>query len=155
MKRLDPADTAKKLSNSRFNNATFDNVTVKKYFEETDGIRYPEGPIINIYTEKMYPIHYGDLKSLYKVKVGEQTLSPNIKYDKRTTYYPTQLIDFGIQLDYVPPEKKRLFEEYDEDSTHSHLYCMLYLKKQRALKWFLTEIKKEQLNFLEWIQKVL
>ena len=66
-KRLDAADTAKRLSNSRFNNATFDNVTVKKYFEEIDGIRYPEDPVVNIYTEKIYPNHYRDLKFLYKV----------------------------------------------------------------------------------------
>ena len=66
-KRLDPADPASKLSNCRFNNATFDNVTVKKYFEEIDGIRYPEDLIINIYTEKNYPNQYRDPNLLYKV----------------------------------------------------------------------------------------
>ena len=66
-KRLDPADPARKISNCRFNNSTFDNVTLKKYFEEIDGIRYPEDPIINIYTEKNYPNQYRDPKLLYKV----------------------------------------------------------------------------------------
>ena len=66
-KRLDLADPARKFSNSRFNNATFDNVTLKKYFEKIDGIKYPEDPIINIYTEKIYPNHYRDLNFLYKV----------------------------------------------------------------------------------------
>ena len=61
-------------------------------------------------------------------------MSPNITYDKRKTYYPTQVIDLRIQMDYVPPEKKRLFEEYDENCTHSNLYYMLYSKKYRDIK---------------------
>ena len=40
--RPDPADATRNLSNNRFNNAVFDHSTVRKYYSEIDGNRYPK-----------------------------------------------------------------------------------------------------------------
>ena len=43
---INPAHPAVNLSNNRFNNSIFDNATVKTYYAEIDGVRYPKDPII-------------------------------------------------------------------------------------------------------------
>ena len=64
--RIDPADPARNLSDNRFNNAFFDKVYVRKYFEEFIGIRYPNDPTNVHYTQKKYLNQYRDLKLIYK-----------------------------------------------------------------------------------------
>ena len=36
---------------NQFNNAVFDNVDVKRYFVEIDGVSYPKDPVETIYSE--------------------------------------------------------------------------------------------------------
>ena len=47
---------------NQFNNAAFDNVDVKRYFVEIDGVRYPKDPVETNYSEKKYLDQYRDLK---------------------------------------------------------------------------------------------
>ena len=65
--RPDPANPAKTLSNNRFNNAIFDNVSVEKYYVETDGTRYPEDPFMINYREKNYLNQNKDLEKIHKI----------------------------------------------------------------------------------------
>ena len=48
-KQIGPGDADRNLSNKRFGNATFDNVSVKKHFAEIDGPRYPKDTFIIFY----------------------------------------------------------------------------------------------------------
>ena len=83
--RLDTANPANILSNTRFNNAFFYQVEVRKYYSEIDGIRYPKTPVMVIHEENKYFEHYKDIKLFYKEYVGDQLLSPIITYDKTKT----------------------------------------------------------------------
>ena len=129
--RPDPANPAKFLSNNRFNNAIFDHVEVRKYYPEIDGIRYPKNPIMVNYEENNYLEQYRDLNLFYKEYVGEQLLSPIVTYDKTRDYYPIQIIDLRFQIYLISP-KKRLFEEYDNNSVNTILYIILI--KHREIK---------------------
>ena len=44
--RAEPANPAINLSTNRFNIAIFDHVEVRKYYSETDGLRYPKNPVM-------------------------------------------------------------------------------------------------------------
>ena len=123
--RPDPANPAKTLSNNRFNNAIFDNVSVEKYYVETDGIRYPKDPFMINYREKNYLNQYKDLEKIHKEYVGEQVLSPTRFYDEIKTCFPIQIFDLIFQFDYGRPKKNRLSEEYDENPTHTDLKVIL------------------------------
>ena len=60
--RIDPTSTdnpTANLSNNTFNNAIFDNVSVKKYYAEIDGFRYPNYPN---YRESSYLNQYSEGK---------------------------------------------------------------------------------------------
>ena len=96
--RPDPANPAKTLSNNRFNNAIFDNVSVEKYYVETDGIRYPKDPFMINYREKNYLNQYKDLEKIHKEYVGEQVLSPTRFYDEIKTCFPIQIFDLISNL---------------------------------------------------------
>ena len=117
--RLDAAGNA--LPNNRFNNAIFDNVNVRKYYSEIDGIRYPKNPVMVNYEENNYLEQYKDLKLFYKEYLGDPLLSPIITYDKMKDFFPIQIIDLRFQVDHISPKKIRLFEEYDPNPTNTVL----------------------------------
>ena len=54
------------IPQNQFNNAVFDNVDVKRFFVEVDGITYPEDPIETKYSENNYLDQYRDLKIINK-----------------------------------------------------------------------------------------
>ena len=130
--RPDPTDATINLSNNRFNNTIFDNVKVRKYYVEIDGVRYPKNPIMIDYDKNNYLDQYRDLKLFYKEYVGEPILSPIITYDKMKKYYPFQKIDLRFQVDHISPKKIRFFEEYDDNPTNTYLYIILI--KDREIK---------------------
>ena len=123
-------DLANTHSNIRFNNAIF-HVFVKKIYNGIDRIRYPKNPIMTDYRENFYSNQYRDLKLFYDEYVGEELLFP-IKTYKMETYHPIQINDLWFQVDYITPERIRLFEEYDETPTHTDLYVTLI--EQREIK---------------------
>ena len=56
------------------NNAIFDNLDVRKYFVETDGVRYPKDAVDIAYTVNNYSDQYGDIEFFYIEYVGEPLL---------------------------------------------------------------------------------
>ena len=128
--RLDAAGN--RLSKNRFNNSVFDEVEVRKYYAEIDGVRYPKNPVVVNFTENNYLEQYRDLKLFYKEYVGEPMLSPIISYDKMKKYYPIQIIDLRFQVDHISPKKIRLFEEYENNPVNTDLYVILI--KHREIK---------------------
>ena len=130
--RPDPANPANNLSNNRFNNSIFDDLEVKKYYSEKDGVRYPKNPVMVNFAENNYLEQYRDLKLFYKEYVGEPMLNPIISYDKMKKYYPIQIIDLRVQVDHLSPKKIRLFEKYDNNPVNTNLYVILI--KHREIK---------------------
>ena len=130
--RPDPANPANNLPNNRFNNAIFDEVEVRKYYSEIDGVMYPKNPVMVNFAENNYLEQFRDLKLFYKEYVGEPMLNPIISYDKMKKYYPIQIIDLRFQVDHISPKKIRLFEEYDNNPVNTDLYVILI--KHREIK---------------------
>ena len=58
----DPANPAKNLPNNRLNNSIFDDVEVRKYYSEVDGVRYPKNPVMVNFAENNYLEQYRELK---------------------------------------------------------------------------------------------
>ena len=110
---------------NQFNNAIFDHVSVKRYFVEIDGVRYPRDPVETNFSDNKYLDQYRDLKLFYKEYNGESLLNPFISYLDMKTFYPIQVIDLRFQIDYVSPKKIRLFEEYEETPENTNLYVIL------------------------------
>ena len=77
------------------------------------------------YREKIYSNQYRDLKIFYEEYVGEELLFPIKTSDKMETYHPIQIFDLWFKVDYITPAKIRLFEEYEENPTHTDLYVTL------------------------------
>ena len=130
--RVDPDDDTRILSKNRFNNAIFDDVKVRKYYVEIDGIRYPKNPIMVNYDENNYVEQYRDLKKFYRDYIGEPMWNPIITYNRMKEFYPIQIIDLRFQVDHISPKKIRLFEEYDDNPTYTNLYVIRI--KHREIK---------------------
>ena len=130
--RPDPANPANNLSNNRFNISIFDDVEVRKYYSEIDGVRYPKNPVMVIFAENNYLEQYRELKLFYKEYVGEPMLNRIITYDKMKKYHPIQIIDLRFQVDHISPKKIRLFEEYENNPVNTNLYVILI--KHREIK---------------------
>ena len=130
--RPDPANPANNLSNNRFKKAIFDHSTVRKYYSEIDGSRYPKNPIMVNYDERNYLDQNRASQLFYKEYIGEQLLSPFITYDKMKIYYPIQIVDPRIQVDHISQKKNRLFGEYIDNPVNTTLYIIV--KKHREIK---------------------
>ena len=110
---------------NQFNNAVFDNVDVKRYFVEIDGVRYPKDQVETSFSDNKYLDQYRDLKLFWKEYNGESLLHPFISYLDMKTFYPIQVIDLRFQIDYITPKKIRLFEEYEKTPENKNLYVIL------------------------------
>ena len=110
---------------NQFNNAIFDNVDVKRYFVEIDGVRYLKDPVETNFSDNKYLDQYRDLKLFYKEYNGESLLHPFISYLGLKTFYPIQVNDLRFQIDYVTPKKIRFFEEYESAPENTILYVIL------------------------------
>ena len=110
---------------NQFNNAVFDNVDVKRFFVEIDGVRYPNDPFETNFSDNKFLDQYRDLELFYKEYNGESLLHPLISYLDMKTFYPIQVIDLGFQIDYITPKKIRLFEEYENAPENTNLYVIL------------------------------
>ena len=93
------------------NNAIFDNLDVRKYFVEIDGIKYPKDAVDVDYDANKYVYKYRDIGLFFKEYVGEPLLSPFISYTDVKSKYPFQVIDLRYQVDHINPKKIQLFEE--------------------------------------------
>ena len=109
------------------NISRFDNLNVRKYFVEIDGIRYPRDGVITNYNENDYIDQYKDLKLFYKEYGGEELLNPFVSYPDMKTKYPIQVIDLRFQSDHITPKKIQLFEEYRADPANNPNNARLYV----------------------------
>ena len=64
--RPDLANPANNLINNRFNNSIFDQVEVRKYYSEIDGVLYPKNHVMVNYDENKYLDQYRDFILFYK-----------------------------------------------------------------------------------------
>ena len=110
---------------NQFNNAVFDNVDVKRYFVEIDGVRYPKDPVQTNFSDNKYLDQYRDPKLFCKEYNGETLPHPFISHLDMKTFYPIQVIDLRFQIDYITPKKIRLFEEYENAPENTNLYEIL------------------------------
>ena len=60
--------------------AIFDNLDLRKYYVETDSVRYPRDGVLINYEETDYIHQYNDLKLFFKEYIGEPILNPLISY---------------------------------------------------------------------------
>ena len=91
--------------NRRNNISIFDNLGVRKYFVEIDGIRYPRDAVLTNYDINVYLDQYKGVKLFYKEYVGEKSLIPFITYLDIKNKYPIQVIDLRFQVDHITPKK--------------------------------------------------
>ena len=91
--------------NKRNNISGFDNISVRKYFIEIDGQRYPRDSLLTNYTKIDYIDQYRDLKLFYEEYFGKEILSPFVSYTDRKNKHPIQVIDLRFQADHIAPKK--------------------------------------------------
>ena len=89
--------------NKRNNTLIFDNLRVRKYFVEIDGLRYPRDVVLTKYDLYDYIDQYKDVKLFYKEYVGEELMNPFITYPAMKNKYPIQVIDLRFQIDHITP----------------------------------------------------
>ena len=96
--------------NKNNNMAIFDNLHLRKYFVEIDGIRYPRDGVSINYIEKDYKDQYRDLKLFFKEYIGEPILNPLISYTDMKTKYSIGIKDLRHQLHQMALKKIKYFK---------------------------------------------
>ena len=91
--------------NKANNTAIFDNLDVRKYLVELDGIRHPRDSVNLVYKTNNYLDQCRDLELFYKEDVGEPLLSPFITYTDMKNFYPIHVIDLRYQVDHITAKK--------------------------------------------------
>ena len=74
-------------SNKANNISIFDNLDVRKYFVEIDGVRYSKDSVDVNYTENDYLDQYRDIKLFYKESLGEPLIERMNYYDAILNIY--------------------------------------------------------------------
>ena len=123
------ADTANKNKNI----AIFDNLDLRKYDVEIDGVRYPRDSSLINYEENDYIEQYKDLKLFFKEFIGEELMTPIISYLDMKTNYFIELLDLRHQPDNITPKKIQLFLEYGVDPENVRFYLILTRRREIEL----------------------
>ena len=105
--------------NKRDNILNFDDLNVRKYFVEIDGVRYPRDSVLVNYGENGYFDQCGDPKIFFREYFGEEILTFFISYRDMKSKYPIQVIDLKFQVDHITPKKTQLFEEYRDEPANN------------------------------------
>ena len=103
--------TRANTGNKNNNFAIFDHLSLKKYYVEIDGIRYPRNSVLMNYEENDYIEQYKDLNLFFKEYNGEELMTPFISYTDMKTKYPIEVTDLRHQSDHLTPKKFQLFME--------------------------------------------
>ena len=119
--------------NKRRNISNFDNLDVRKYPVEIDGVRYPRHGVLTNYGLNDYLDQYKDVKLFYKEYVGEELLNPFISYTEMRNRYPIQVIDLRLQVDHITPKKIQRFEEYRVDPVNARLFIILIRRREKEM----------------------
>ena len=113
--RLDGVISTKNVS-------IFDNLNLKKYYVEIDGLRYPRDSVLMNYEQNDYIEQYKDLRLFFKEYIGKELMTPFISYPDRKTKYPIEIIDLRHQPDHITPKKIQQFLEYDADPENARFF---------------------------------
>ena len=100
------------VPNKANNVAFFDDLDVRKYYVDIDGVGYPRDSVNVDYGLNDYVDQYRALKLFYKEYVGEELLNLFISYPDMKNKYPIQLIDLRFEVEHINPKKMGLFEDY-------------------------------------------
>ena len=95
------ADTANRNNNI----AMFDNLNLRKFYVEIDGVRYPRDSVLVNYEQTDYIEKIKDLKLFFKEYVGEELITPFTSYPDVKTKYTIEIVDLRHQPDHVTPKK--------------------------------------------------
>ena len=113
------------VPNKANNVAVFDDLDVKRYQVDNDGVRYPRKSVNVDYGLNDYVDQNRALKLFYKDYVGEEDLlNPFINYTEMKNKYRIQLIDLRFQVDHINPKKIGLFEEYTVATNNARLFIL-------------------------------
>ena len=113
--------------------AIFDNLDLRKYFVEIDGLRYPRDGVLIYYEENDYIQQYRELKLVFHEYIGEPIINPLTYYPDMKTKFPIKIIDLRHQLDHITPEKNQPFHEYGSDPDNARLYLILIRRREIEL----------------------
>ena len=127
-KKSDPPNKRSKIS-------VFDNLNVRKYFVEIDGVQYPRDPVLTNYDLNDYLNKYKDVKLFYKEYVGEELVSPFISYPDKKNKYPIQVIDLRFQVDHITPKKIQLFIKHRANPANARLFVTIIRRREIELIW--------------------
>ena len=111
----------------------FDNLDLRKYYIEIDGLRYPRDSSPMNYEQNDYIEHYKDLKLFFKEYIGEELMSPIISYPDMETKYPIEIKDLRHQPDHITPKKIQLFLEYSADPDNARFFLILIRRREIEL----------------------
>ena len=117
----------------KINIAIFDNMDLRKYYVEIDGLRYPRDNVLINYEENDYIQEYKDLKLFYREDIGEPKLNPFISYLDMKTKYPIEIIDLRHQSDHITAKKIQLFHEYGTNLDNARLFLILIRRREIEL----------------------
>ena len=124
--RLDGVISTKNVSK-------FDNLNLKEYYVEIDGLRYSRDSVLMNYEQNDYIQQYKDLNLLFKEYIGEELMTPFISYPDMKTKYPIEIIDLRHQTDHITPKKIQLFLEYDAEPENARFYLKLIRRREIEL----------------------
>ena len=116
--------------NKNKNNAIFDHLSLRNYYVEIDGQRYPRDSLLINYEENDYIEQYKNLKLFFKEYIGEQLLNAFISYSDMETKYPIEIIDLRHQSDHITPKKIQLFHEYSANPDNARLFLVLIRRRE-------------------------
>ena len=120
-------DVRIRVPNNANNVADIDNLNVRKYHVDIDGVRYPRDGASIDNTLNDYVDQYKDLKLLYKENVAEEILTHFISYTDKKKKYPMEVINLGFQVDHIIAKKIQLFEEYRGATNNARLFTILVI----------------------------
>ena len=104
--------------------AVSDNLIVRKYLVDIDGIRYPRDGVSIDYAKNDYLDQDRDLKLFHNEYLGERLIQSFIIYTDMKNKYPIQVIDLRFQVDRINPKKIQLFEGYRSANNNATLFMI-------------------------------
>ena len=110
--------------------AVFDNLDVRQYHVDIDGVRCRRDGVCIDYASNDYVNQYRQPKLFYKDYLGEQLLNPFISYTGMKNIYPIQVIDLRFQVDHINPKKIQLLQEYRRATNNARLFMILIRHRQ-------------------------
>ena len=113
--------------------AVFDNLDVRKYHVDIDGVRCRRDGVCIDYASNDYVNHYRHPKLFYKDYLGEQLPNSFLSYTDMKNNYPMQVIDLRFQVDHINPKKIQLLQEYRSATNNARLFMILIRHRQIKL----------------------